>query len=386
MKYKNRKGSTLVLVVIVFSIMMIYATFMLSFIVTENKQAIWHENYTKAYYLARSGALGVETAIRSDKIDIRKLTIGEVVDLEFPKTANEGLVKNGKLLIENDESIRVKLKIVSQDEISILEIDSRGKINGVENNVVKQLLFSGDDSPITEDVIIQYTIYSKTGINLRGNKIGGIVASGDRVTGAGQAEKTEENVKDSYEILAFPELNESYKKEKNSEVDLENKTRDYIYIDNASKDDVKIESKNSSIGDIYITGKYKKVEITLEKSNIRGDIYIYSDNKNAEIIIELEKKSSITGNIYTNVKKLKIEGKDDKKEQGIINGLIYGPETDIIFKDYITVNGIIVGNSINLKDLKEGSIINYDPKTMPGTTSSSNTTSGASIKFESYFK
>lgn len=58
MKLKNRIGSTLALTLMVFAVLMIFATFILSFMVTENKQAMYHQNKTQAYYIARSGADG----------------------------------------------------------------------------------------------------------------------------------------------------------------------------------------------------------------------------------------------------------------------------------------------------------------------------------------
>lgn len=60
---KNRKGSTLVMTLIVFLILMIFASFILGFMVTENKQAIHHQNKTQAYYIARGGAETVEAAL-----------------------------------------------------------------------------------------------------------------------------------------------------------------------------------------------------------------------------------------------------------------------------------------------------------------------------------
>lgn len=65
MKIKNRKGSTLALTIMIFAVLMIFATFTLGFMVTENKQAMYHQNKTQAYYIAKSGVEVVEEAIRS---------------------------------------------------------------------------------------------------------------------------------------------------------------------------------------------------------------------------------------------------------------------------------------------------------------------------------
>jgi len=62
-KTQKRKGSTLALTIIIFAVLMIFATFTLGFMVTENKQAMYHQNKTQAYYIARSGAEVVEEAL-----------------------------------------------------------------------------------------------------------------------------------------------------------------------------------------------------------------------------------------------------------------------------------------------------------------------------------
>lgn len=56
MKLRNRKGSTLALTIIIFAVLMIFATFTMGFMVTENKQSIYYQNKTQAYYIAKSGA------------------------------------------------------------------------------------------------------------------------------------------------------------------------------------------------------------------------------------------------------------------------------------------------------------------------------------------
>ena len=78
MRFKNRKGSTLALTIMIFAVLMIFATFTLGFMVTENKQAMYHQNKTQAYYIARSGAEIVEEAIleiakNEDKTDANNL-------------------------------------------------------------------------------------------------------------------------------------------------------------------------------------------------------------------------------------------------------------------------------------------------------------------------
>src|SRR5690554_1687535 len=60
---RKRKGSTLAFTIIIFAVLMIFATFTLGFMVTENKQSIHYHNKTQAYYYARSGVEVVEEAL-----------------------------------------------------------------------------------------------------------------------------------------------------------------------------------------------------------------------------------------------------------------------------------------------------------------------------------
>lgn len=82
MKLKYRNGSTLALTLIVFAVLMIFGTFILGFMVTENKQAMYHQNKTQAYYIARSGAEVVEAALNEQlqehKMDLTKQK--EIID------------------------------------------------------------------------------------------------------------------------------------------------------------------------------------------------------------------------------------------------------------------------------------------------------------------
>lgn len=65
MKIKNRKGSTLALTIMIFAVLMIFATFTLGFMVTENKQAIRLQNKTQSYITAKSAVEVVEHALKA---------------------------------------------------------------------------------------------------------------------------------------------------------------------------------------------------------------------------------------------------------------------------------------------------------------------------------
>ena len=70
MKLRNRKGSTLALTIIIFAVLMIFATFTMGFMVTENKQSIYYQNKTQAYYIAKSGADIIGEALNEKLLSI----------------------------------------------------------------------------------------------------------------------------------------------------------------------------------------------------------------------------------------------------------------------------------------------------------------------------
>jgi hypothetical protein len=59
----NNKGSVLALTIMVFAVLMIFGTFTLSFMKTENTQSLQHTYKAQAYYYARSGVETVEKAL-----------------------------------------------------------------------------------------------------------------------------------------------------------------------------------------------------------------------------------------------------------------------------------------------------------------------------------
>ena len=135
---KNRKGSSLVLVLMVFSVLMVLSTFIVGFMVTENKQSLYHQHKTQAYYIARGGAVAVEAAIlKMDEAQIDKLNKeldkGEVeideIDIDG-NIANVVVKRDGdKLNIESVASVRDVVekvtKVMETETISTgsIEID-----------------------------------------------------------------------------------------------------------------------------------------------------------------------------------------------------------------------------------------------------------------------
>jgi type II secretory pathway component PulK len=105
----KRNGSTLVLVIMVFAVLMIFGTFILGFTVTENKQAMYYQNKTQAYYIAKSGADIVEVALISSLNDTDSVShYNKLLDYyKTPKDVNlqnvDGLVNPVIINVEEIE-------------------------------------------------------------------------------------------------------------------------------------------------------------------------------------------------------------------------------------------------------------------------------------------
>ena len=111
---KNRKGSVLVLVFMVFVVLSILAITSISLMLTNNNQALAHRNKIQAYYIARGGAEATEAAIL-------KMDDGEIKSLDEALKKPEGLNVDN-IAIGSGEA-QVKL---SKDEKGNIEIESKG--------------------------------------------------------------------------------------------------------------------------------------------------------------------------------------------------------------------------------------------------------------------
>lgn len=146
MKMKNRKGSTLVLTLIVFAVLMIFATFLLGFMVTENKQAMYHQNKTQAYYIARGGAEVVESAILNILRDDNKISKNKLIESIGPEPQEVDL----DISIASNEENHVS--IWKDNENSIITIKSTAKVNKVNQTVEKVIPINV--IPTEEDLIL----------------------------------------------------------------------------------------------------------------------------------------------------------------------------------------------------------------------------------------
>ena len=95
MKLRSREGSTLALTIIIFAVLMIFATFTMGFMVTENKQSIFYQNKTQAYYIAKSGADIIETALNQKLLSINDIDEHNIYIDQYVGGVDVGVDING---------------------------------------------------------------------------------------------------------------------------------------------------------------------------------------------------------------------------------------------------------------------------------------------------
>lgn len=163
---KKRKGSTLLLTLMVFSILMIFGTFILNFMVTENKQSFSYQYKTQAYYIARGGAVAVEAAIlKMDEEQIEQL---------------EDELKEKREITLNDIDIEGNKAIVTlRKEDEKLYIESLGRVGDVVDKVVKVM---EKESTSTETVEIDMAVFSHGDIVISNGKIEGDIGTNGDIT------------------------------------------------------------------------------------------------------------------------------------------------------------------------------------------------------------
>lgn len=347
MKLKHRKGSTLALTLIIFAVLMIFASFILNFMVTENKQAIYYQNKTQAYYIARSGAEIVEAALEK-----QLLSYGSNISEHKKFIDNYNITElkpNGQVIplsIPGIKEVTVSNEIINGKRV--IAITSSAEYRGVEQSVKKILYsniatktiegFSQNDGALfvyLEDDPVEY-------IESNDKK--------DRNVPKEYVSKVDEKDKDTYKEHPFPNIvdwnvknaydNEGYiytESLPNFDERLGNGTLQLIY-NKITGGKYKLSDGNTTLiidGDLLIDGDVEfsgdvnilingKLEIA-DKTTIKGDkytktdkngktydayrlnIYIYN-NLNSDVsfmnydynVSENSNNFSIVGNLYVN--------------------------------------------------------------------------------------
>ena len=164
MKLKSRKGSTLLLTLMVFAILMIFVTFISGFMLTENKQAMFHQNKMQAYYIARGGAEAVEAAI---------LGMDEDGVEELEDKLKNGIVDIGQLDIGGNKAYVT----VSKDGENIL-IESVGYAGDTSEKATKVMGKVVVDSQTAE---IEYAVFAGGDIEVINGTINGDIGTNGNI-------------------------------------------------------------------------------------------------------------------------------------------------------------------------------------------------------------
>lgn len=428
MEIKNRKGSTLILTLIVFTVLMLFGTITMSVMSSENKISLRHQKKAQAYYIARAGAEAVEAAIvdmneieikkLSEKLDIGLVTVDEILMGEGK--ANVVLIKDGDKLV----------------------IESKGAIDKVENKVTKIMM--GEQS--TGEIKVEYAIFSLGDIKLNNGKIDGDIGTNHSIIINGNPslngdaylmesndfsaptwwknnwirnhttkELGQEKSYESIKLPTFP-INNSYTNfiQGGSNQTTITTSKDYnifeinsntkVYIDTTYGDIIlNIKQFNLINGQIILLGNNKLTFYVNEmvigagstinnngnakqvnifhngssKLTIAGNVKIagnlYIDN--AEL--DLGGSGGILGNVYSSGKSISLTGNSD-----ITKGLIYAPNADISFTGSGNAYGAVIGKTVSLTGA--GTVI-FDPNYIDTSLIGSNSDSKLDFK-PGYFK
>lgn len=370
---KKRKGSTLALTLIIFAVLMIFGTFILSFMVTENKQAMYYQNKTQAYYLARSGADIAEKAIVKHLYALGKDNSKDFID-------NFDSKREIKLDHDIDGLNYIEAQNVTLDGKRTLVVTSSATYGNVEQKV-KKVIYS-NSTTITND---------GSGITISGAPLVAI-------------EKALMSIKQkgSYVDINIPEIyaqivgeNSIFKphifpKEptwdtpsdhiiKNATLGVENQETDLVYYGNvAMEGSITIKGKVN----IFIYGQlemkdFLKLNIGVNSSYENLNIYVYNKGNQTEALITPDKmtlyfkgniyvnkgnidldlqKTEFEGNLISNGSEIRI-GTQDSSNKDVIKGTIYAPNSDIYIgyddKSAILLDGKMIGKNIFLQSLNE---------------------------------
>lgn len=363
MKFKNREGSTFALTLMVFAVLMIFATFILSFMVTENKQAMYHQNKTQAYYLARSGAEAVETAILGIYNDVdnsKEITF-------FNKIFNDKNLNVDNIEVNgNDVGVSLELEnITGNDKNFILNIYSTSSV-GVTTNIVHKILNIPKPIIKTEIKANSPIIYLNQ-INENIIKINELRPADNPIA-----------VKASTGYPLIPIVPDSFPENiVYNPIPSSGNVSGNFYVENLNGDQLKNLTFNGNVN-IYVKKKYiinatNDISINSNGEPKNLNIYVYEEGisitgDSGKNIIQKANLSVKSGKVSLNGHKIELKGNlvlgdsvelnvnvDDNGSVGHANieGMIYGPTSVINIGDdnkgAFSVEGSIIGYDVNYR-------------------------------------
>jgi type II secretory pathway pseudopilin PulG len=393
MKIHLRKGFTLVLVIFVLAILMILATFTLTFMVNENRYAIYHENATKAEYIAMNGADIVEAALVTHLEDLFGENGKGVKDINaYLDSLNNG--KHEAIISDNIEGLeKVEIYVSTVNDREVLTIDSIANYNGVSKGVRKILwseyVKSIGDNIINAPLIVKneaYLVDKGEKVDLTNNINGKIYAQKmvdisdfplftfpdpPKWNGTFQDNtisikgRIEGNINYDGNVLVEEELtikkgvNISVRGNLTINANIKNTgTGDdvnfYVYNEGNKETALEIDppKKGKERGEVnanfYV--QQGKIDIILKQAVLNGDIV--SNDKFSGVINN--------GNLNQKDYNIKLIAEDNSKKINF-NGSIYAPEAYILIggsiesndKNAINQNGVIVGSYIEINGRNE---------------------------------
>jgi hypothetical protein len=202
MYLKNEKGAALLFVIIIFSVLMVFASAIIGVWGAEGMTAIRQEKQVKARYSAQSVANSVAKFIgdanNSDDpfvLEVKGLAVGE-----FLSTSSVSANPMSK------SSLDVTVSRVSEDKI---EVYATSHVDGVAKNAT--LIMSG--SGIDEDLIFDDLVYADGTLHLKGfDSIEGDITYGETLTGDNEScvngSITEESI--NFSEPKLPKINDTH--------------------------------------------------------------------------------------------------------------------------------------------------------------------------------
>ena len=172
LKYLNKNGSSIIYVIVMFSVLMIFGSFLLKVSVVESQQFKRVEHQNNAYYIAKS-AVESTSSIFTNKLDENLDFLNRVIDLEINDTIVLSVPYSIKIG-EGEANI-----VITKNTKSQIKIDGDGQY---ENQKARATLFL-DLSKSNSFLDITHALFAKGSLDVSGaDSIEGTVASNGKIT------------------------------------------------------------------------------------------------------------------------------------------------------------------------------------------------------------
>ena len=378
MKTNKNNGSALVAVIMVFAVLSILAVAVLGFMLSENKQSIYNQHKTQAYYIARSGAETVEAALISQLNTYLSDTDEQKAFLNVYDTPR--LIE---IDIDGVEEVIVKNETVGGNRI--LTVQSTSKYRGIQQTVKKAIysdvieINSGDRGITISNAPLMYIVSARQHTNKGITDIPPHIAS-----------KVESGLFPPHVFAAVTDAqwNTANEYVKNGAiiggtVGVANTTTN-LYVNGPLVLGGNITFRGRV--NLYIKGNLdiRQNTVIISESEVKGDIteyylniYVYNEGnatyglitplklhltfkgnlyvKQGLIDIDMHQDAYIEGNIIYNGPRIDIgtQSSNIQNARKILQGSIYAPNSDVFigFKNEKTafiLDGMIFGKNIHL--------------------------------------